>query len=248
MKALRAIWTGILDGYNELFPIVGMNLVWLVLNIPLGFLGLIAIQVITIAMGIEDDSRQSVALVFSLIYAILLVIGPNPASAGMHLWANRLVKEERVEFSLFWEGLRTYLGKSLVLFLISTVGLFLLIANALFYLRSDLTPLRIFGIVWIYAVVLWMSMQVYMLPLLVEQDDKRIRLVLRNALFLTMANILPSLILLIVLSVLVILSIGLALLIALLTGSVVALIEARALQALLERYRSAEEQSTSTEA
>jgi uncharacterized membrane protein YesL len=238
MKALRAIWAGILDGYNELFPIVGMNLLWLLFNIPLAFVGLVAIQIITVTMGIEEDSRQSVALVFSLLYAILLVVGPNPASAGMHLWANRLVKEERVEFSLFWEGLRTYWLRSLVLFLISTVGLFLLIANSLFYLRSDITALRIFGIVWLYGVVLWMSMQIYMLPLLVEQEDKRIRLVLRNALFLSIANIVPSLVLLVVISILVILSIGLTLLIALLTGSVVALIAARALQMLLERYRA----------
>jgi uncharacterized membrane protein YesL len=240
MKALRAIWAGIVDGYNELFPIVGMNLLWLVFNIPLAFVGLVAIQAITIAMGIEEEARQSVALVFSLLYGVLLVVGPNPASAGIHLWANRLVKEERVEFALFWEGARTYLGKSLLLFLISTVGLFLLIANALFYLRSDLTALRIFGIIWLYGIVLWMSMQLYMMPLLVEQDDKRLRLVLRNALFLTMANIVPSLILLVVLTVLVILSLGLTLLIALLTGSVVGLIEARALQLLLERYRSTE--------
>ena len=86
-------------------------------------------------------------------------------------------------------------------------------------------------------------MQLYMLPLLVEQDDKRVRLVLRNAFFLTMANVVPSLVLLVVLTVLIVLSIGLTLLIALLTGSVVALIEARALQLLLERYRP----TTSTE-
>jgi uncharacterized membrane protein YesL len=239
MKALRAIWAGILDGYNELFPIVGMNLLWLIFNIPLGFLGLVVIQVITIAMGVEEDARQSVALVFSLVYALLLVIGPNPVAAGIHLWANRLVKEERVEFSLFWEGLRTYLGRALALFAIAAVGLFLLIANALFYLRSDLTALRIFGIIWLYAIVLWLAMQMYALPLLIEQDDKRLRLVLRNALFLTMSNVLPSLILLVVLAVLVVLSIGLTLLIALLTGSVVALIETRALQLLLERYRAA---------
>jgi uncharacterized membrane protein YesL len=239
MKALRAVWAGIVDGYNELFPIVGMNLLWLLFNIPLGFLGLVVIQVITIAMGIEEDARQSVSLVFSLVYAVLLVVGPNPAASGIHLWANRLVKEERVEFALFWEGLRTYLARSLLLFTISTVGLFLLIANALFYLRSDLTALRIFGIIWLYAIVLWMSMQIYIMPLLIEQDDKRIRLILRNALFLTMANVLPSLILIVVLTVLVVLSLGLTLLIALLTGSVVALIEARALQLLLERYRAA---------
>ena len=93
MKALRAVWAGIVDGYNELFPIVGMNLLWLLFNIPLAFVGLVAIQIITLAMGIDEESRQPVALVFSLLYAVLLVIGPNPAASGMHLWANRLVKD-----------------------------------------------------------------------------------------------------------------------------------------------------------
>src|SRR5919204_2991780 len=111
MNALRAIWAGIVDGYNELFPIVGMNLLWLLFNIPLGFIGLTVIQLITITMAIDEESRQSVALVFSLLYAVLLVIGPNPAASGIHLWANRLVTEERVEFALFWEGLRTYLTR-----------------------------------------------------------------------------------------------------------------------------------------
>src|SRR5205814_4231751 len=73
MKALRAVWAGIVDGYNELFPIVGMNLLWLLFNIPLAFVGLVAIQIITVAMGVEDESRQSVAVVFSLLYAVLLV-------------------------------------------------------------------------------------------------------------------------------------------------------------------------------
>src|SRR5207237_10808634 len=107
------------------------------------------------------------------------------------------------------------------------------------YLASELVPLKIFGIVWIYAIVLWLSMQTYLLPLLIEQDDKRVRLVLRNAFFLMMANIIPSLILLVVMAVLVVLSVALSLLIVLLTAVVIALIVARALQMMLERYRPA---------
>jgi uncharacterized membrane protein YesL len=236
-KGFRAIWLGFLDGYNELFPVVGMNLLWLIFNVPLVFLGLVVIQGGTMALSIDEESRQAAGLMFSILYAVMLVIGPNPAAAGIHLWANRLVKEERVEFALFWEGLRTYLGRSIVLYLISGIGLFLLIANALFYLRSELTILRIFGIAWLYAILLFMSMQIYLMPLLIEQEDKRLRVVLRNGLFLAMGNILPSLVLLVICGGLVVVSLGLTLLIALLTGSVVALIAARALNLLLERYR-----------
>lgn len=243
-KGFRAIWLGIVDAYNELFPVVGMNLLWLLFSVPLVVVGLSAIQIGTLALGIDEESRTAASLVFSLLYAVLLVIGPNPAATGIHLWANRLVKEERVEFSLFWEGLRAYWRRATVLFLISAGGLFLLVVNALFYLRSEATPLRIFGIVWIYAIVAWLGMQIYQLPLLVEQDDKRIRLVLRNSLFLSMANVVPTLSLLVVCAVLALVSIGLTLLIALLTGSVIALVAARAVNMMLEPYRAAGETPT----
>lgn len=241
-RTLRAIWQGIVDAYNELFPIVGMNLLWLVFSIPLALIGLLLIQAIALSLSLDDDLRQALSVVFSGLYAILLVVGPNPASAGIHLWANRLVKDERVEFSLFWEGLRTYLGKSLLLFAIAGIVLLLLIANAMFYLSSELIALRIFGIAWLYAVVLWMSMQLYVLPLLIEQGDKSVRLVLRNSFFLTLAQILPTLVLLAILSVLVVISIGLTLLIALLTASVSALITTRVVHSALERYRPASSQ------
>src|SRR5207248_706167 len=103
--------------------------------------------------------------------------------------------------------------------------------------NSELLPLKIFGIVWLYAIVVWLAMQLYMMPLLIEQDDKRVRLVLRNSFFLTMAHILPTMILLVVLSILVVISVAVTLLVALLTASVVALVMARALQMMLERYR-----------
>jgi uncharacterized membrane protein YesL len=230
---------GIVDAYNELFPVVGMNLLWLLFNVPLAVVGLVVVQIGTVTLGIDEDSRTAASLIFSLLLAVLLTLGPNPAAAGIYLWANRLVKEERVEFSLFWEGLRTYWRQALVLFLISAIGLLLLVVNALFYLRSESTPLRIFGIVWVYAIVVWMGMQIYQLPLLIEQDDKRIRLVLRNSLFLSMANVVPTLTLLIVCSVLTVLSLALTLLIALLTGSVIALITTRAVHLMLEPYRTA---------
>ena len=238
-KALRSTWQGILDAYGELFPAVGMNLLWLLLNFPLVIVGLGAIQLGTLTLSLEEDVQQAVTLLFTAIYAVILVIGPNPASSGMHLFANRIAREERVEFGLFWEGFRRYFWRALALFGIGSGGTFLLIANALFYLRSDLLPLRLFGIVWLYGIVVWLAMLVYMMPLLIEQDDKRVRVVLRNSFFLALANVFPTIVVLIVYIVLVLVSLGLTLLIALLTGSVIAMISARLVQTLLEPYRIA---------
>lgn len=236
-RALRAIWLGIVDAYNELFPVVGMNLLWLVLNIPLTLVGLIVVQVASQTMTVPDEAKQSFAILFSVLLALLLVLGPNPAASGIHLWANRLVNEERVEFSLFWEGFRAYWRPALLLWLISGLGTVLLVANALFYLNMDVAIVKVIGVIFLYAIVLWLAMQMYMMPLLVEQEDKRVRLVLRNAFFLTMAHIVPTLVIFVVLTVLVLVSVAVTLLVALLTASVVALVMARALQILLERYR-----------
>lgn len=216
-----------------------MNLLWLLINFPLVIVGLGIIQLGTLTLGLEEDVLQAVTLFFTAIYAVILVIGPNPASSGMHLFANRIAREERVEFGLFWEGFRLYFWRALGLFGISTGGTFLLIANALFYLRSDILPLRLFGIVWVYGIVVWFAMLVYMMPLLIEQDDKRIRVVLRNSFFLALANVFPTLAILVIFIVLVLVSLGLTLLIALLTGSVIAMISARLIQTLLEPYRTA---------
>jgi len=236
-RGFKAVWLGIVDAYNELFPIVGMNLLWLVLNIPLTLIGLIVVQVASQAMNVPDEAKQSFALLFSVLLALLLVLGPNPAASGIHLWANRLVNEERVEFSLFWEGFRAYWRPALLLWLISGLGTVLLVANALFYLNMDVAIVKVIGVIFLYAIVLWLAMQMYMMPLLIEQEDKRVRLVLRNAFFLTMAHIIPTLVIFVVLTVLVLVSVAITLLVALLTASVVALVMARALQILLERYR-----------
>ncbi|HEY3080080.1 MAG TPA: hypothetical protein VGM69_09255 [Chloroflexota bacterium] len=237
-KGLRAVWLGITDAYGELFPVVGMNLVWLLLSTPIAAIGLVFIVIGVGTASIAEDARQAVTGVLVVLMLVLLTIGPNPAAAGIHLWANRLAKEERVEFSLFWEGLRTYWWKALRLFLISMVGFVLLSVNALFYLRSETQILQLFGIVWLYAIYFWTSMQIYQLPLLIEQEDKRLRLVLRNSFFLALSNFGTTIVVVVICTVLTVISLGLTLLIALVTGAVVALICTRALHLLLERYRA----------
>jgi len=168
----------------------------------------------------------------------VMVILPNPAAAGMHLFANQLVKEERVEFALVWEGLRRYWAKALLLWAIGVGGLAMLVGNVAFYLSRDSTVLNIFGFVWIWAIVVWLSMQLYVLPLLVEQHDKKLRFIYRNAAILAVDNPFTSLSLLVILLVLTYLSIGIAIFIALITGSLVAVVEHRACLTLLEKYQA----------
>jgi len=228
-RALTITWRGVVDAYNELFPMVGMNLIWFGINVVLGVLCLPVVLLLGV-MGIPTDLA-------SVVLLVLMVIAPNPAAAGIHNYANQLIKEEHVEFALVWEGLRRYWARALLLFAISVLGFILLVANAGFYLRSENQILRIVGIIWIYAIYVWLSMQIYMLPLLVEQESKRIWFVVRNAALLALDSPFVTFILLLLILVLTGLSLVVPVFITLISGSLVGVIQHRAVLTLLEKYR-----------
>ncbi|HUE76240.1 MAG TPA: hypothetical protein VMP10_05365, partial [Chloroflexota bacterium] len=74
--------------------------------------------------------------------------------------------------------------------------------------------------------------------LLVEQEDKRVTLVVRNAFFLTMANLGFTAILMVAVLIIFVLSAAVTLLLALVTASLFAVMANRSVLLLLEKYRS----------
>lgn len=225
INPFRVIWRAIVDVYGELFPMVGMNLLWLIMSIPI-------VAVLTLILTLFQVPG-SLAFPLALLFA---VIAPSPASVGIHNYANQLAKEERVEFELFWSGLKTLGLRSLALLGISVLVVVLLGVNFAFYLNSSVPVLKYVAIVWFYVALVWLTMMLYMNPLLVEQQTKSIKLILRNALVLAIDNLIPSLVLLIVLVILSAISIGVTLLIALVSGALIADIQTRAVLAYLEKY------------
>ncbi|MGH7862307.1 MAG: hypothetical protein ACREOS_08720 [Candidatus Dormibacteraceae bacterium] len=221
------IWRGIVDVYGDLFPMVGMNLLWLLISIPI--VGVITL--ILVLFRVPGELAFPVALLFA-------VIAPNPASVGIHNYANQLAKEERVEFDLFWTGLKRLGKRSLVLLVIGLIGTVLLGVNLAFYLNSGIQVLHYLAILWFYVLILWLTMLMYMNPLLVEQQTKSYKLILRNSFVLALDNIIPSLLLLIVVVALSVASIVVTLLIALVSGALVADVQTRAVLAYLEKYEA----------
>lgn len=228
-KALSITWRGIVDAYNEMFPMVGMNLIWFGLNVVLGLV-FSPLLLLGGLVGVPPE-LSSVALLF------VMVIAPNPAAVGIHNYANQLIKEEHVEFYLFWEGLKRYWARALLLFAISLFGFVLLIGNAVFYLNNENQILRLVGLLWIYATYVWLSMQIYILPLLIEQETKSVKYILRNAALLALDNPLVTFTLVLLFLVLTGVSLGLPILVTLVSGSLIGVIQHRAVLTLLEKYR-----------
>jgi uncharacterized membrane protein YesL len=227
MNPLAIIWKGVVGTYDNLFPLVGMNLLWLVLSVPL--------VIVVTGLLLVFRVPSTVAFPIAMLFAIL---GPNPASVGILNYANQLANEKVVDFSLFWTGLRELWWRSTVLALVGVLGAAILGVNIYFYLNSPAQLLHLFAILWLYAMILWTMMLLYVGPLLVEQQNKSFRLILKNSFLLCLDNLPTTAIVLIVLVVLSIASILITLLVALVTGALVAMVETNAVFTYLEKYRA----------
>jgi uncharacterized membrane protein YesL len=227
MNPLGIIWRGIVEVYDNLFPLVGMNLLWLVLSIPL----VVVVTGVLLVFRLDNTVAFPIAILFA-------ILAPNPASVGILTYANHLLNEQIVDFSLFWSGLRELWWRSLVLSLIGVIGAAILGVNIYFYLNSPSQILHFFAILWLYALIFWAMMLLFMGPLLVEQRNKGFRLIVKNAFLLCIDNLPTTAVILIVLIALSVVSILITLLVALVTGSLVAMVETQAVFAFLEKYRS----------
>ncbi len=244
-RAIGVIWLGIKDVYDDLFPFVGMNLLWILPSFALVALFDVLLSPIVLGVGYfgqpspTSGAQTATFTLVALLGGLLVVFGPNPAGAGFHYYANRKLNDERVEFSFFWEGLRLYWKRSLYLFLISIGGTALVLVNVVFYFSRQEQILGAVGMIFVWVLVIgWLPMQMYAMPLLMEQESKSVRLVIRNAAVLALGNPGFSLVLFVIIVVFAAVSVLIPVIVALFGGALVAAIEEHAVVTLLERYRS----------
>jgi uncharacterized membrane protein YesL len=175
------------------------------------------------------------ALLYFPITAIALIfLLPTPPTVGMYYLAHMIVHEKRMPgVFMFWEGMRTYWRQSLVLFLIGLVGTILLWFNVEFYASLDGPFWPALSILFLYFLVVWLTMQVYTLPLLMEQSDKRLTLVYKNAFLTTFGSLMFNVVFVVLLAVTIGLSVLLTIPMFLLTMGFVALFASHSLLAIL---------------
>ena len=226
-------WTSIKDVYDELYRIIGMNLMWFAVS---------AVMFVVINGIIAVIWGESIVASFAIgVTGLILVIGPNPAAAGLHYFTRHIVKDEILHFSFFWEGLRMFWRKATYIFLISLGVAGILLVNMGFYFDRGQDNVIFTGVaVFIgWVTVVWLIMQPYMLPMLIEQEDKRILIVLRNSLLLALDNIILSVFALFafVLFALVPMFFGFPLIIATFGGGLVAMMSQRMTLQLVPKYK-----------
>lgn len=193
--------------------------------------------------AIKDWYEEMILLAgLAVVWLVLtaLVVTAPPAALGLHLVANRFVHEKRITFDLFWEGFRRYFVASWKVAAADLALFVILSVNVQFYSSLENPLIRLFAILWLYGLILWAALQFYLFPLFLEQEDKSVLLVFRNAVILLFARPVFSLTLMVLVALVSLLSLFLFIPLVLALAPLIALVANRATMDLVEEsHRSA---------
>jgi hypothetical protein len=168
IDALRVIRYGLKDLWEEFISLVVLNLLW-TLTATLPLIPLLALN--------------SLSLVWGLAASLLLAL-PLPIVTGALCFVTNQVSRGKIPgWGIFVTGLRRYWTKSLTVALINLVVLVLIGANLQFYgliLQGTWTNYA-FG-AWLIVALYWLLTQVFWFPMILELENEKVLLALRNAL------------------------------------------------------------------
>ena len=152
----------------------------------------------------------------------ILVVTAAPAMVGINNVFNQPANYKRVDSGFFWDGAKQHIGKGWILYLIMVVAPIALGFNVWFYIQGE-GLWRAFAIFWIWVFLLSLMIGQYIFPLFWQQDDKDVKMVLRNAAILAVRYPLYSFLMLLFHLLLIVLSVALTLPVLILTPAMLSL-------------------------
>ena len=228
MRAFVVVWRSIVSFYRELFLLVGISILWWLAG------GFTVAAVVVLGWPMSQVGGPWWLMP-------LLAIPAGPATAALAHLARRAARELRVDRSYFWEGFRLYWKKALALNAIGMAGLSMLLLNVLFYASQENALLQALTALWLYLAVAWLSILLYLFPVLVGLEAPTIINVLRTCAALAFANPLFSILLVLMAFLLTALNIAFAVLLVFAWPALMVLLGEHALMKFVERAGLGEE-------
>ncbi len=227
MSPLRVLWAAFVGLYDETIALVGGNVAWLLTGIPP--LAVLTFLLVTFVPLEGEASAWPIAAA-----ALLLLFVPTPGALALGDLARTTASGEAPVLRGYWSALaRTWrLGSRL--FVASVLGFALLAVY--FYASVASGPARLLAIIWIYALLFWLGMQFWVVPLALHLDRPRVFDIYRRAALLTLGNMPFTFILVIGIFLLDAASVALVPLYLTAIGAFAALVEAFAFRALRRRH------------
>jgi uncharacterized membrane protein YesL len=123
-----------------------------------------------------------------ILAVIGLFITLPPATAGLFYVTNRIAHGFVGKMSHVLEGMRRYARQAWLLALINGFVVAVAVANFQFYGTLDAPWVIAVRSIWVALLLIWGSSQMYVFPMLLEQEAPRVRTALRNSLFLAFGS------------------------------------------------------------
>lgn len=171
MNIFRTFWKSGRELFEELLIVMASNMLWLLVNLPLGLALLIT---------------WSLGAIAPLIAVLMLgTLSFGPSNAGLCVIAQRITEGRTSNWRHFVQGMREYAVLSWKIYGWWLLGLVVIIFNLQFYNLSGSQISAFISIVFLYFLIVWCGLLIYIGPLMVLQTDKRVRVIARNAALMT---------------------------------------------------------------
>jgi uncharacterized membrane protein YesL len=230
MAAFRTVWTALVGIYEETLVLVGGNVAALALNVPIGLV-LFAIGLILLPSGEETNAQWLLAVI-----AWLLPFLPTPGNVALAGITRVAAGPDIPRFAEFTQSLRGLWWLALRCSAVSLSVLALLVWNVAFYVNVETPWVRFVSFLWLYATLFWLSLHIYLSPLLVHVAEPRLLDVYRRAAFVALGHPGYSLLLLLLLLALSFASVVFLPVYVLAAGAFINLAQAHALREIRRRH------------
>jgi uncharacterized membrane protein YesL len=134
-----------------------------------------------------DGWLDMVMVIIVWLFAQLTVVLGPPATFGLYYVVHSMINGEALGVRGLISGGRRYFGKAWIWGILNILGLVTLVVNYLFYggMEAD-WGVYVQGVVTVLG-FLWFCTHFYALPFFMEQENKSIKIALRNGILTTLA-------------------------------------------------------------
>jgi uncharacterized membrane protein YesL len=230
MAALRTLWKALVSLYEETLVLVFGNVTALALNLPVG------LALFLIGLPFAGTGDGGIAQWLLVTIAWMMIFMPTPGNVALSGLAFVAAGTDVPRFAQFRTSLRTQWRLALRCLLVSLVVLVALIANVYFYAVLSSGWVRFISIVWLYGTLFWLSLHLYLVPLLVYVTEPRLVDLYRRAAFVSLGHPAYTLVLLLVLLLVGFVSVVFLPVYVLVAGVFVSLVQAHALREIRRRH------------
>jgi hypothetical protein len=166
--ALQVAWYSIKDFWEEFVLLAILNFLWCLCAVlpVLPFLAL-----------------NSLGLIWALVLSFPLALPLAVVSGALCFVTNQVARGKATNWAMFGQGVRRYWAKSLAVAAINVVVLVLIAGNIQFYaviMQGGWTKYAVSA--WLVVGIYWLLVQVFWFPMLLELENERVFLALRNSL------------------------------------------------------------------